>query len=287
MNTLRSIVEVRRQVREWKRCDHSIGLVPTMGGLHEGHLALVKRSVTTCDRTLVTVFVNPIQFAPGDDFAAYPRRESRDARLLKGRGCDCLFTPTVEELFPHGHSDERFSTRITVRSLRGRLCGSVRPGHFDAVGTQVLKLLMITAPDKVFFGEKDYQQLLVVRRSVRDLDVPVSVIGVPTVREPDGLALSSRNVYLTDAERQVAPGLHRVLLSASRALACGRDAKEVCQDCADTLLEQGFDRVDYVELVDPESLQPLERVGAAARLMAAVWLGRARLIDNLEIESQT
>ncbi|HEY6389869.1 MAG TPA: pantoate--beta-alanine ligase [Bryobacteraceae bacterium] len=280
MNVVSTIRDVRQHVRDWRRQGLTVGMVPTMGSLHEGHLALVDRSRARCGRTLATIFVNPTQFGPSEDFNAYPRVFDRDVKLLNERGCDLVFAPSVEELFPDGYQTlEQFRTRVNVHELCDGLCGALRPGHFSAIATQVMKLFMIGQPDFAFFGEKDYQQLQVVRRMVRDLSVPVEIESIPIVRAPDGLALSSRNAYLTPEERKIAPLLSRVLCSAVRELQDGGKLPIVTERARENLIGGGFSSVDYVTLVD-DLLQPLEVADKPARLLAAAWLGRARLIDN-------
>jgi pantoate--beta-alanine ligase len=276
---VRTVEALRRRVAEWRRRGERVALVPTMGALHEGHLALVRAAQDAAPRTIVSIFVNPTQFGPNEDFAAYPRGEAADIAKLREVGADLVFVPSVGEMYPPG-----FSTTVAVAGVTEGLCGPYRPGHFAGVATIVLKLLLQALPEIALFGEKDYQQLQVIRRLVRDLDVPVGIAGVPTVREADGLALSSRNVYLSPAERRVAPTLARVLRTiagrlaaepgaASRELAEGRRALEAA----------GFAPIDYLELRDAETLQPVERVERPARVLAAAWLGRTRLIDNMPV----
>jgi pantoate--beta-alanine ligase len=256
-----------------------IGLVPTMGAIHDGHLALVREAKRACARTVATLFVNPRQFAPSEDLAGYPRDESGDAAKLAAAGCDLLFAPDVNEMYRPG-----FATTVSVSGLTAGLCGPFRPGHFEGVATIVAKLLIHAMPDAAYFGEKDYQQLLVVRRMARDLDLPVEIVGVPTVRAPDGLALSSRNAYLTPAERAVAPALHRTLAETVERLADGTTlaADEIARVLI-ALGRAGFQKIDYVAVCDAETLAPLVRVTAPARVLAAAWLGKARLIDNVPV----
>lgn len=282
MRTVRSVGDLRQAVATWRRGDHSVGLVPTMGGLHDGHLGLVRRARADCRRTVATLFVNPRQFAPDEDFADYPRREAADAALLEAEGVDLMFAPARAEMYPDG-----FTTTISVPDLNRGLCADSRPHFFDGVATVVAKLLIQCLPDAAYFGEKDYQQLQVIRRLARDLDLPVRIEGVATVREPDGLALSSRNAYLTVDERGVAPALHRAMVRTVEKLTGGAPPPEALARCRDEILAAGFASVDYVALVDAETLEPLDAVDAAgarpARLLAAAWLGNARLIDNLAV----
>jgi len=259
------------------RAEGRIGLVPTMGAIHDGHLALVREAKRTCARAVATLFVNPRQFAPSEDLGAYPRDEAGDAAKLAGAGCDLLFAPETNKMYGPG-----FATAVSVAGLTAGLCGPFRPGHFEGVATIVAKLLIQAMPDAAYFGEKDYQQLLVVRRMARDLDLPVEIVGVPTVRAPDGLALSSRNAYLTPSERAVAPALHRTLAETAERLADGTTlaADEIARALI-ALGRAGFHKIDYVAVCDAETLAPIERVTAPARVLAAAWLGKARLIDNL------
>ena len=272
----RSVADLRATVAGWRRAGETVALIPTMGYLHEGHLALVRRGRELATRTVATLFVNPTQFGPSEDLDRYPRDEAGDAAKLAGAGCDLLFAPTVSEMYPPG-----FATSIAVGGVSEGLCGAFRPQMFGGVALVVTKLLLQALPDVAVFGEKDYQQLQVIRRFVRDLDIPVRIEGAPTVREADGLALSSRNSYLTPAERVAAPALNRALTWAAGALAGGGSAAPVLAEVAARLLAAGFARVDYVELRDADTLAPLERLAGPARLLAAAWLGKARLIDNI------
>jgi pantoate--beta-alanine ligase len=276
IDIVRAVPDLRARVRYWRDQGLAVALVPTMGALHRGHLTLIAQALETADRVVASVFVNPIQFGPGEDFSRYPRQEAADAALLAEAGCHLLFAPQVSDMFHDG-----FSTQVRVSGLSEGLCGTVRPGHFDGVATVVTKLLLQVLPDIALFGEKDYQQLAVIRRMVRDLDIPVSVRGVETVREEDGLALSSRNAYLTPEQRAVAPALHRALRAVAADLAAGGSGAEACAKAARDLLAAGFDSVDYVEARDAESLGPVERLERAARILAAARLGNTRLIDNV------
>ncbi|MBX6322474.1 MAG: pantoate--beta-alanine ligase [Rhodospirillaceae bacterium] len=282
MSTLavvRSVAELRALVGGWRRAGLSVGLVPTMGALHEGHLVLVRRAMAENARTMATLFVNPRQFGPGEDFATYPRDEAADVAALERVGAHALYAPPVGEMYPPG-----FATTVSVSGVSERLCGPFRPGHFAGVATVVTKLLLQAAPDAAYFGEKDYQQLLVVQRLARDLDLPVRIVGVPTVREPDGLALSSRNRYLTPQERARAAALPRVLRGLVEALAAG--CTSIAAGVADAraaLLAAGFDRLDYLEVADAETLEPAVTLARPARAFAAAWIGRTRLIDNMPI----
>jgi pantoate--beta-alanine ligase len=282
LTVARTIADARRTVADWRARRLSVGLVPTMGSLHEGHLALVGRARAENDRVLATVFVNPLQFGPAEDFDAYPRDNGRDFALLRERRCDAVFGPSVREMFPDGTGAlEDAWTHVSVAKLANALCGLNRPGHFDGVATIVLKLLMIALPDAAYFGEKDFQQLAIIKRLVGDLSVPVRIQGVPIVREPDGLALSSRNSYLDAAQRAVAPGLQRVLVAVRGELARGVDREAALSAGKVRLLADGFDRVDYLTLASSRTLADAANVDPQARLFGAVWLGRTRLIDNI------
>lgn len=280
MEIVRTARDIRAVTGSWRGGGFSVGLVPTMGGIHAGHLALAAAAKKKDGRVAASLFVNPRQFGPDEDLSAYPRDEAADAARLASAGVDILFAPTLAEIYPDG-----FATTVSVAGLSEPLCGAFRPGHFDGVATVVAKLLIATAPDAAWFGEKDYQQLQVVKRLVRDLGLPVAVRSVATVREPDGLALSSRNAYLTVDERRRAPALHRTLAAMAAAMAAGAAdvAGEVAR-AAEALRLAGFDPVDYVAAVDAETLAPLTGPPRRpARAMAAATLGRARLIDNVPV----
>jgi pantoate--beta-alanine ligase len=278
---VRSVSELRQRVASWRAEGQRIGLVPTMGALHAGHLALVAAAQARCQRVVVSIFVNPKQFGPREDFSAYPRPEADDLAKLSQAAADLAFIPAVEEMYPEG-----FVSAIRLGGAADELEGAQRPGHFDGVATVVGKLLIQAAPDAAFFGEKDYQQLMVVRHMVRDLDLPVEIVGVPTVREPDGLALSSRNVYLSADERRIAPNLNRIMREAAAAIMRGSPATPTLQEAVAALTGAGF-VTDYLELRDAATLAPLSQMPAQpARLLAAVHLGRTRLIDNIPIEAR-
>ncbi len=280
---VRTVAELRAVVSSWRRMGQTVALIPTMGYLHDGHLALVRRGRELADRTVATVFVNPTQFGPTEDLARYPRDEAGDAAKLAGAGCDVLFAPSSAEMYPPG-----FATSIAVAGVSQGLCGASRPLMFGGVALVVTKLLLQALPDIAVFGEKDYQQLQVIRRFVRDLDIPVRIESGRTEREPDGLALSSRNSYLTAAERAVAPSLNRELVQAAGLLADGsREAGPVLDLVRANLLAVGFASVDYVELRSADTLASLERVSGPARLLAAAWLGKTRLIDNCPVASES
>ncbi len=275
----RSVVELRRRVRGWRRAGETVALVPTMGALHTGHIALVARARGLCDRVVASLFVNPTQFGPNEDFARYPRDEASDAAKLAAARCDLLYAPAMAEMYPEG-----FAAMVSAGAIAEVLCGRFRPGHFAGVATVVTKLLQQVQPDLACFGEKDYQQLQVIRRVVRDLDIPVRIEGVPTVREPDGLALSSRNVYLTPEQRSAAPSLHRMLAAAAERLERGEAGiAEAVGAGRDELERAGFTKIDYVEAVDAETLAPLRHADRPGRVLAAAWLGSTRLIDNVPL----
>jgi pantoate--beta-alanine ligase len=273
----RSVHVLRRHVAGWRAGGERVGLVPTMGALHEGHLSLVRLARTVATRVVVSLFVNPTQFAPGEDFEAYPRDEAADAALLAREGCDLIYAPTPDEIYPPG-----FSTSVRVEGLSAPLDGIARPHHFGGVATVVTKLLTQCAPDVAVFGEKDYQQLLVIRRLARDLDLPVEIVGAPTARDSDGLALSSRNAYLTPAERPIAGRLNVVLKDAAEALARGEAVNAVEHRAMAALEAAGFEAIDYFEVRGADDLerQGPGPVAGPARVFAAACLGKTRLIDN-------
>lgn len=258
-----------------------IGFVPTMGNLHEGHLTLVREAKKICDVVVVSIFVNPIQFGAGEDFDSYPRTLEQDSRLLADVGCDIIFAPSVEQMYG---SQPRL-TNISVGQITDDLCGKSRPGHFDGVAVVVTKLFNIVQPDYAFFGQKDYQQLAVIRQLVQDLNIPLEVIGVPIVRAQDGLALSSRNGYLTEEQRATAPKIYQLLKQAEQDLHEGKALSAVLATISDQLTQEGF-VVDYVEARQP-NLQPIEQFTQNLVLFVAAKLGSTRLIDNLQVEHKT
>ena len=276
--TVRTVSELRQVIGEWRRAGLSVGLVPTMGALHEGHFSLVDRSVMENDRTCVSLFVNPKQFSPTEDFDLYPRNEAADAQALQCRGANVLFAPLVEEMYPADAA-----TSVSVPGLGDVLEGEFRDGFFTGVATVVSKLLIQSMADRAYFGDKDYQQLRVIRRLTADLNIPVQIIGCPIIREEDGLALSSRNAYLTTEERAIAPALHAVLLKMVAAIQSGADSASAVQDGTQHLLSVGFMKVDYLAVVDPETLLPLSSATGPCRVLGAAWLGKTRLIDNVGV----
>jgi pantoate--beta-alanine ligase len=278
--TVRTKTELRSLVARWRAAGQTVALTPTMGALHAGHLSLVGLARTHADRVVTSVFVNPTQFAPSEDFDAYPRDERRDAALLADAGCDLLYAPSAEDIYPAG-----FSTRVAVDGLSGPMEGAARPTHFAGVATVVAKLLIQCAPDVAVFGEKDYQQLQVIRRLARDLDLPTEIVGGPIVRDADGLALSSRNAYLSPTERAVAPALYRTLRSAAAALSGGAAVADIEAESITALKAAGFRVVDYFEVRDPGDLRRLGPgpIETPARILATARVGKTRLLDNVAV----
>ncbi|TPM41745.1 pantoate--beta-alanine ligase [Mesorhizobium sp. B2-3-4] len=272
-----SVVALRARIRDWRRDGLRIAMVPTMGALHDGHLSLVKIALERADRCVVSIFVNPTQFAPSEDLDKYPRQLERDLDMLAEAQADLAFTPDVSEMYAAG-----FATKISVGGPSAGLETAFRPTFFDGVATVVAKLLLQAAPDLAIFGEKDYQQLCVVRQLCRDLDMPVEIIGAPTIRDAHGLAMSSRNAYLDEAELEIARQLNLILREAAAALAAGANQQQTIAEAIRALTAAGFHKVDYVEARESLTLAPWrqDRVG---RILAAAWLGKTRLIDNLEV----
>lgn len=277
MQTIRRLAELREAVARFRAEGASVALVPTMGALHAGHMALVEAARRPNQRVVASIFVNPRQFGANEDLSRYPRREGADARMLAEAGCDLLWAPEVEEMYPTG-----FATTVSVSGVSDGLDGAARPGHFDGVATVVAKLFGQVRPDQAFFGEKDFQQLAVVRRMVVDLDLGIEVVGVPTQRDDDGLALSSRNIYLDDGERVRAVALPRALGEAARAIGRGDDPQDALAEARTALIAAGFD-IDYLSLVDAETLALDPASNRPRRLLAAGRIGSTRLIDNLAI----
>ncbi|MEH3146387.1 MAG: pantoate--beta-alanine ligase [Methylobacterium frigidaeris] len=275
---LPDVPSLRARIGTWREAGDTVALVPTMGALHEGHLALVHRGRASCRRVVVSIFVNPTQFGPNEDFSRYPRDPDRDLALLAEAGADAAYLPDVAAMYAPG-----FATTVSVASLTDVLCGPIRPGHFDGVATVVSKLLLQALPDRALFGEKDFQQLQVIRRAVRDLDIPVTIEGVPTVREADGLAMSSRNRYLSDDERRTAAVMHAVLREVAGAVRDGGEAAPALTAGRARLEQAGFGPIQYLSVNDAESLAPVERATGPARVLAAAYLGGTRLIDNVPV----
>jgi pantoate--beta-alanine ligase len=283
MRTVRTVSELRAALSARRDAGQTVGLVPTMGYFHDGHLALMHAARETCDCVVVSLFVNPAQFGAGEDLDAYPRDEARDASLASAAGVDLLFAPPVEEVYPDG-----FATTVTVDGVSEVLCGDADRrgrGHFDGVTTVVAKLFNMVGPDVAFFGQKDAQQVVVIERMVRDLDLPVRIETVPTVREPDGLALSSRNAYLEPAERERATALSRALSAAQRAVAAGDTGAAAVIAAARSELDAAGIEPEYLELRSTTDLSPVERVNGSTLLAMAARVGRARLIDNAVLTS--
>ncbi|HVI90493.1 MAG TPA: pantoate--beta-alanine ligase [Dongiaceae bacterium] len=272
---VRSIADLRATLRKFREAGHKIGLVPTMGALHDGHLALVAAAKARGCKTVATIFVNPKQFSPSEDLATYPRDEAGDLAKLTAAGTDLLFAPMPDEIYPSG-----FSTAVEVSGVSEHLCGATRPHFFGGVATVVTKLLMQAMPDMAFFGEKDFQQLQVIRRLARDLDIPAEIVGVPIMREADGLAMSSRNRYLKPEQRLIASHLPVVMRGLAEALRDGKPAEDRIVAAKDRLLAAGFDKIDYLELCDADRIQPIATAKTPCRVFVAAFVGRTRLIDN-------
>ncbi len=282
MDTVTTIAAVREHVRRWRAEGRRIAFVPTMGNLHAGHVSLIEAARSHGDRFVASIFVNPMQFGPNEDFAHYPRTPSQDARMLAEAGCDLMFMPDVVEIYPNG--SER-ATRVEVPGLSSILDGEFRPGHFEGVATVVAKLFHIVEPDVAVFGEKDFQQLTIIRRLVADLCMPIAIIAAPTVRDPDGLAMSSRNQYLTDEERRKAPVIHQTLLSAVERLRAGdRDFSVIERSGLEALERAGF-RPDYFSIRRADDLSIPDPDTRHLVVLTAARLGRARLIDNLQLRT--
>jgi len=275
---IRDIATLHRGIAALKQGGKSVALVPTMGALHDGHLSLVHMGRRVADHVVVSIFVNPTQFGPNEDFAAYPRDEARDAALLVEEGVALLWAPDVAVMYPGGHS-----THIEVAELGADYCGAARPGHFDGVATVVAKLFNQVRPDIAIFGEKDWQQLAIIRRMARDLDFHLDILGAPIARDPDGLALSSRNAYLSAEQRAAATAFPDALKAAARAIAQGGDVDAALTEAAAGIVAGGFDSVDYVALADADSLERLTVFRNPARLLAAARMGKTRLIDNYPV----
>ncbi|MER9426203.1 pantoate--beta-alanine ligase [Mesorhizobium sp. M0317] len=277
---LRTVAELRSIVAVWRRDGLKVAVVPTMGALHEGHLSLVRAALAKADRVIVTLFVNPKQFNSPADLIAYPRTEYDDAVKLAPLGAHILYAPDAADVYPQG-----FATAVSVSALSEGLCGAFRPGHFDGVATVVTKLFLQTGADLAFFGEKDFQQLHVVRRLVCDLDIPIDIIACPTMREDDGLAMSSRNSRLSAAERSAAPRLAKILFETARRLKRDHCIDRVLDEARQAILAAGFSQVEYLELRADEDLAIIAAPNRPARLLVAAWLGQTRLIDNVEVWS--
>lgn len=278
-NSIGAYTQLQNMLHEWQVTRQTVALVPTMGAIHAGHLQLVAEAKKNASKIVVSIFVNPAQFGPNEDFANYPRTLERDIQLLAQAGVDLVWSPSAIEMYPEG-----FATSIHVAGLREALCGAFRPGHFDGVATVVAKLFMQIRPDIALFGEKDYQQLMLIKRLVKDLNMNIEVLGVPTLRERDGLALSSRNQYLDADERKIAPKLYAILQQTSNHIRSGADVKDMLGLAEKEIIAAGFTKIDYIELREEESLMPVVNFSEeTARLLSAVWLGKTRLIDNVRV----
>lgn len=277
---LRNLAELRAAVRGWKQAGEVVGVVPTMGALHQGHLSLVRAAKEGCDRVIVTIFVNPKQFNNPEDLENYPRTEEEDARKLAPLQVDAIYVPDADEMYPDG-----FSTTVSITGITDDLEGAHRPGHFDGVATVVTKLFLQTQVDKVYFGNKDYQQLQLVKRLARDLNIPIEVVGCPTIREEDGLAMSSRNLLLSDRSRIVAPALNAAMVTAADRIKAGEDVATVLAEARAQVVAAGFIDVEYLELRSVGTLRPLTALSEPARLLAAANLAGVRLIDNIAVEA--
>lgn len=280
MKTVQTIEEVRKQVKKWKKRGLTIGMVPTMGFLHEGHESLIKKAAKENDKVIVSIFVNPTQFGPTEDFAAYPRDLKKDEKLCKGAGADLIFNPEASEIY-----FEDSSTTVNVLGLSEGLCGGKRPVHFGGVCLVVSKLFNIATPDKAYFGEKDAQQLAVIKRMVRDLDFDVEIIGCPIIREPDGLAKSSRNTYLDLEERKAALILNKSLKLAKKTIASGeRSSQTIFEIITDKIETETLAKIDYIEIVNSDTLMPINTLLSSSLIAIAVYIGKTRLIDNFTVE---
>lgn len=280
LEIVRSVRAMRVRVQEWHSQSLRVAVVPTMGALHDGHVSLIDMAREQADKVIATIFVNPTQFGVNEDFSAYPRQEKGDAARLDHAGCDLLYAPDLDEMYPQG-----FATTVSVAGVSQGACGDSRPGHFEGVATVVSKLLLQTQADLGVFGEKDWQQLQVIRRVVRDLDIPCAILGAPISRDHDGLARSSRNVYLTEKEREIAPTLYQTLCSIEERLSRGDGSCETLIAWGKAqLVAAGFASVDYLDLRDTATFAPVESVERPARLLVAARLGKARLLDNIAIQ---
>ena len=275
-----TVADLRLRVRTWRSEGRRIGLVPTMGALHEGHISLVRLALETCDRVVTSIFVNPTQFAPNEDFSTYPRTFDDDVAQLARANCHLVWAPTANEMYPAG-----FATRVVPGGASEGLETDFRPHFFGGVATVCTKLFQQVTPDIAVFGEKDYQQLAVIRQIVRDLDMPLAIVGAETVREADGLAMSSRNRYLSADERRTAPLIHRTISGVAARILEGGNADEACAEAAQRLTAGGFGKIDYVAVRDAATLGAYDPAKCVGRVLAAAWLGKTRLIDNIAIES--
>ena len=279
MQIIRELDALRRAVAAIRSGGESVALVPTMGALHAGHMSLVREAKRLADHVVASIFVNPTKFGENEDLSSYPRREAEDAAMLEAEGCAILWAPDSAAMYPCG-----FASSISVSGVSEGMCGAARPGHFDGVATVVAKLFNQVGPDVALFGEKDYQQLAVIRRMTLDLDLPVRIVGVPTQRDADGLALSSRNAYLSPEERRAARALPRSLVEAAQRIRGGGEVAAALRAAQESLTQAGFSSIDYLELRDASTLEPVTALERPSRILAAARLGGTRLIDNLAID---
>lgn len=281
MDILTTIKSVKEKIADWKKDNKTIGLVPTMGYLHNGHGSLVNQSVKDNDKTIVSIFVNPTQFGVGEDLDAYPRDFERDKAFLEHLNADAVFYPSVDEMYNKNHF-----TKVYVENMSSLLCGSSRPNHFEGVTTVVTKLFNITSADKAYFGSKDFQQLQIIKKMVEDLNFNIEIIGMPIIRDVDGLALSSRNVYLNENERKSALSLHKALQSAKQLVDLGKNnTKEIIKDAEKIINSEKCIKIDYIKIVDVETLKDIDFISKASAMLIAAYIGKARLIDNMIIKS--
>ncbi|TAH37736.1 MAG: pantoate--beta-alanine ligase [Alphaproteobacteria bacterium] len=276
--TCTTVAQLRQHIKAWQKQNLTVGFVPTMGALHVGHMSLVEIAKKTCDRVVVSIFVNPTQFNRPDDLANYPRLIDQDMERCRNAAADLVFHPDVKEVYPGG-----YNSKVQVGDITGRWEGNFRPGHFDGMSTVVCKLFNMVTPTHAFFGEKDFQQLQVIRAMVRDLNIPIEIIGCPTIREKDGLACSSRNMLLKPEHRAIAPAFYASLIAAAKSLRAGEDPGKVSVDIMTELRKAGFDKIDYIGVADNDMLQPLTAPAKSGRILGAAWLGNVRLIDNIDI----
>ena len=281
LKSFTSVKDIRDYSRHTRKSGKTLALVPTMGALHDGHLSLIRMACQKADEVVVSIFVNPIQFGPGEDLDKYPRQLDKDKRLAEQSGAQAIYSPTLEEMYPNN-----FTTNIHVKRVTDGLCGASRPGHFDGVATVVAKLLHQVEPDIAVFGEKDYQQLCVIKTMVRDLDIDCEILGAPIIRDSYGLALSSRNAYLSPSQIDVARKLNVILKKISQKIEKTKDLSITLSEAEQELLESGFDAVDYIELRQEDTLENIASANVPSRLLAAVHIGPARLIDNVQVNQE-
>ena len=278
LDIVSSVNEIRDKVLSAKKKNKKIAFVPTMGGLHKGHLSLIRKSKLVGDVSIVSIFVNPMQFGPAEDYSVYPREEEKDIKLLEDNGVNILYFPDKDSIYP-----KNFQTEVSVKKIENTLCGKFRPSHFKGVATIVTKLLIQVMPDYAIFGEKDYQQLVLINQLVSDLNIPVKVISCPTIREDDGLAFSSRNTFLSEDGRYIASNLYSELLNVGDLVRRGGNISNICEKAVQNLLDIGFSSVDYIEVCDAISLKKLDKIEDNSRVFGAAYIGNTRIIDNIII----